>query len=617
MYKEGKKTVSCVIRTSKSMWWCPPQDQRVYLPVFVYFFLAFADLSAVNECIQELVCMDVQAANTTAVVSCDAAEVTARTAQVASVLSLVNALPTLVAVGVVTTIADSRGRKVGLVVASAGLALSSVAMLAVLLLRANFGETVSVWWMIVPQLLSGVTGGYPVFIASAFAYVADLSERSARGARFALLEFVLVCGNVAGPLVAGQLTRRIAHGFEWFFGAEVVLAVALVAYCASIEESMRPDPSAAAAPLAHQRGRSALGSSGAAITPLLAADKAALVAAASAETSAAPGAVDEDGEAEEDEVGGAATITPWSEIEWCDANIASSLYITIATHDDRRTRLALSLVAASFVLQFSASTGMLSVGVVLSGQSWGWGTDTIGEWMSARALVCALATLGGAFHFFCLLYSFVYSQYLFFCLLTASAALHCCAGVEAHARRARAAPLRNADAGRRYSSGHPQVLRGFGGSVDGRGDALDAALFSNLDASFLAAQRDGGDSAPRSPAKSASLTISAEALLSSAAAGRGDRAGGGGSGYGAPRHGHVASGSTASANGEGGYEGAHGTAAPPRAARALRLKCCDALVALHRCARCGRGATLGAPRIDERGEFFYVPLHFTRILLTI
>ena len=299
------------------------------LPIFIYFFLGFADVSAVNECIKELVCADAQAANTTAVVSCDAADVTASTAHVALVLLLVNALPTLVAVGVVSTIADIRGRRVGLVVASAGLALSSVATLAVLLLRAHFGlEAVSVWWMIVPQLLSGVTGGYPVFIASAFAYIADISERSARGARFALLEFALVCGNVVGPLVAVQVTRRIAHGYEWLFGLEAVLAVALVAYCASIEESMRLDPSAAAAAapsLVHERSRSTLGSSGAAITPLLAADKAALAAAASAETSAAPGAAAA-AAAEEQADADAATIAPWSEIEWCDANV---VFITV------------------------------------------------------------------------------------------------------------------------------------------------------------------------------------------------------------------------------------------------------------------------------------------------
>ena len=221
---------------------------------------------------------------------------------------------------------------------------------------------------------------------------------------------------------------------------------------------------------------------------------------------------------------------------------------------------------------------MLDIGAALSGQAWGWGTNILEEWMSARAIVCALATLG------------------------ASAALRCCAGVEAHARRARVRDAVRRDAARRPSHGYPQVLRGFGGSLDGRGEAIDAALFSNLDASFLAAQRDGGDSTPRSPAKSSALTLSTS-LLSGAAVG-GGAAGGSGSSDGTPRYGRAASESinalSASADGEGGCEGADGTAdgtaAAPCGARAVRAKCCDALVALLRCVRCGRG--------------FYLPLHF-------
>ena len=470
------------------------QPGWVLLPVFGYFVLTSAYLNALLECVQQLLCADVNAehsggggANASWAVGCNDAEVTARTAHVGSIMTLAYSVPTIVSVGVVGLIADSRGRKVGLVVANASQALASCAVLAVLLLRAVMGRAaVSVWWLLVSAICGALGGGYPVFLSSAFSYTADTSRRARRGASFALLEGAAFAGFIVGPLIFGELTKNVESGYEWFFTIHALGSVLIAGFCALIPESMRSESAQNNA-------------SGALVEPLLAvgeeesASAAAAAAAAPASASAPPGlggmvtnGINQPTAAElsrglrERAAPIGATMTPWSDVEWCDANVISSLYITVAAHGEKRTRWGLAVVGVAFALQHSATIGLMYVGIVFTSQVFHWDDGTIGAWSSARAVVSAVAAVGAA------------------------AALRCCAGCEEHAAR------RNLSGHRWHSEGRS---RGGGSACfderesfgDEKREGGFTMPYNNLDASFAAADRPFFDG-PTSPSRTLSMS---------------------------------------------------------------------------------------------------------------
>ena len=470
------------------------QPGWVLLPVFGYFVLTSAYLNAFLECVQQLLCADVNAehsggggANASWAVGCNDAEVTARTAHVGSIMTLAYSVPTIVSVGVVGLIADSRGRKVGLVVANASQALASCAVLAVLLLRAVMGRAaVSVWWLLVSAICGALGGGYPVFLSSAFSYTADTSRRARRGASFALLEGAAFAGFIVGPLIFGELTKNVESGYEWFFTIHALGSALIAGFCALIPESMRSESAQNNA-------------SGALVEPLLAvgqeesASAAAAAAAAPASASAPPGlggmvtngikqptAAELSRSLRERAAPIGATMTPWSDVEWCDANVISSLYITVAAHGEKRTRWGLAVVGVAFALQYSATIGLMYVGIVFTSQVFHWDDGTIGAWSSARAVVSAVAAVGAA------------------------AALRCCAGCEEHAARRNVSGQRWHSEGRSRGGGSAcfDERESFG---DEKREGGFTMPYNNLDASFAAADRPFFDG-PTSPSRTLSMS---------------------------------------------------------------------------------------------------------------
>jgi DHA1 family tetracycline resistance protein-like MFS transporter len=123
-------------------------------------------------------------------------------------------------------LSDRFGRRPIIIISLAGLAIDYV-ILAV---------AESVWWVAAARLVGGVLGAS---IATAFAYVADVSPAERRAQDFGLLGVALSLGFVAGPLLGGALGEL---GTRVPFAVAAVVSLAAVAFAYFfLPESLPPE----------------------------------------------------------------------------------------------------------------------------------------------------------------------------------------------------------------------------------------------------------------------------------------------------------------------------------------------------------------------------------------
>ena len=70
------------------------------------------------------------------------------------------------------------------------------------------------YFFIIGYALNGLTGGYPPFLACAFAYIADLTSKEDRPVIFGGGESMLFLGGVIGPVLIGYVLKEYHHSKE-------------------------------------------------------------------------------------------------------------------------------------------------------------------------------------------------------------------------------------------------------------------------------------------------------------------------------------------------------------------------------------------------------------------
>lgn len=155
--------------------------------------------------------------------------VVAATGQWNGVLVTALGLTSCVTSGTVAALTDRYGRRSILGLAAFGQTINAVIVLLCLVYNLN------PYYFVIGYALNGLTGGYPAFLACAFAYVADLTSKEDRPVIFGGGESMLFLGGVVGPVLIGYVLKHYQH-----YVAVCVLAIistVLVLYIYSIPKS--------------------------------------------------------------------------------------------------------------------------------------------------------------------------------------------------------------------------------------------------------------------------------------------------------------------------------------------------------------------------------------------
>lgn len=93
---------------------------------------------------------------------------------------------------------DVAGRRPVLLLANMGLALQAVIYLLVMYLRLPMG------YFLVARVVCGLSGDINAVLAACFSYVADVSDRSSRTFRVAILEACLGISGMLAGIIGGE-----------------------------------------------------------------------------------------------------------------------------------------------------------------------------------------------------------------------------------------------------------------------------------------------------------------------------------------------------------------------------------------------------------------------------
>ncbi|XP_053728263.1 proton-coupled folate transporter [Synchiropus splendidus] len=132
---------------------------------------------------------------------------------------------------------DLAGRRPVLIVPSLGLALQAIIYLLVMYLK------LPVAYFLVGRLLSGLSGDFNAILAGCFAHIADISDRSSRTFRVAILEACLGLSGMLASIIGGHWRRAQGYINPFWLVLATSLASALYAFL-FVQESVHPDPSA-------------------------------------------------------------------------------------------------------------------------------------------------------------------------------------------------------------------------------------------------------------------------------------------------------------------------------------------------------------------------------------
>ncbi len=128
------------------------------------------------------------------------------TAQWTTYISLATFGLGLLSVPLLGAWSDLAGRKPVLILANLGLALQAGIYLVVMYLK------LPVAYLLLGRLLSGLSGDFNAVLAGCFSYVADISEKSSRTFRVAILESCIGIAGVMASIIGGHWLK--AQGYE-------------------------------------------------------------------------------------------------------------------------------------------------------------------------------------------------------------------------------------------------------------------------------------------------------------------------------------------------------------------------------------------------------------------
>ncbi|KAL7976075.1 hypothetical protein Chor_009753 [Crotalus horridus] len=131
---------------------------------------------------------------------------------------------------------DSVGRRPVLILPALGMALQAATYLVVMYAKLPVG------YLVVGRVLSSLSGNYNLVLAGCFAYVADVSDRTARTFRVAVLEACLGLAGMVASVLGGQWRKAQGYMAPFWLVFAASLAAALYAAFVLQESVLQRQP---------------------------------------------------------------------------------------------------------------------------------------------------------------------------------------------------------------------------------------------------------------------------------------------------------------------------------------------------------------------------------------
>ena len=214
-----------------------PKAFAVYPALFLFTTCMFASGICFRYALQDVVCYELHRQlelrpmhhgnnSTSPNINCATDKaVIAATGQWNGVLVTALGLTSCVTGGTVAALTDRYGRRLILGLAAFGQTINAVVVLLCLAYNLN------PYFFIIGYALNGLTGGYPAFLACAFAYAADLTTKEDRPIVFGGGESMLFIGGVVGPVLIGYVLKQYHHYVAVCTLAVISAILVLYIYC--------------------------------------------------------------------------------------------------------------------------------------------------------------------------------------------------------------------------------------------------------------------------------------------------------------------------------------------------------------------------------------------------
>ncbi|ELU12946.1 hypothetical protein CAPTEDRAFT_198749 [Capitella teleta] len=151
------------------------------------------------------------------------------------VFNIFETLPAIVVSLILCSWGDKHGRKLGLVVPCVGGVVKGV----LYVITDVYG--LSIDFLMLPNLIEGMSGSHMTVAGSAYAYVADVVPQSEITFRFAVLNGLLFAGTSLGNIAVGYIISYI--GYMWSFVIMTIwYAIPLLYFIFILEESVPEQP---------------------------------------------------------------------------------------------------------------------------------------------------------------------------------------------------------------------------------------------------------------------------------------------------------------------------------------------------------------------------------------
>ena len=137
--------------------------------------------------------------------------------------SVSSTLPSILASLILGSWSDRVGRKVILILPSVG---GVIAYINYMINAAFFSLNVD--FLLIGVCISGFFGGFATTLLGVFSYISDITDKSQRTVRVAVLESMIFLGGSVGNLIGGVLVQH--HGFISAFGLCLGLSVLTILY---------------------------------------------------------------------------------------------------------------------------------------------------------------------------------------------------------------------------------------------------------------------------------------------------------------------------------------------------------------------------------------------------
>ena len=149
--------------------------------------------------------------------------------------SIAQTLPSIAASLILGSWSDKVGRKTVLILPSVG----SVLLYTNYILNVAY-FSLDVNYILIGVCISGFFGGFATTLLGVFSYISDITDKSQRTVRVAILESMIFLGGTVGNLIGGELLQY--NGFMAAFGLCLGLSVMVIIYISLIlPESFFPE----------------------------------------------------------------------------------------------------------------------------------------------------------------------------------------------------------------------------------------------------------------------------------------------------------------------------------------------------------------------------------------